>query len=262
MAVLTVIESRSQRVQDVPANNIDVRLHVVSAVQSLWSGENLELFLCASDWCLSERCRHQTRCKVGDWIDAIHEDPEAWEDIRSSEDTAESVHHDGETVGDSAGEFLAVNASNHHDTKGSSEEEDNPKIKGSQKSSCVNGVRPFSVPEESDGVVPNKETQDSHYLFTKSQIETFKSIGTPETTYRVPEEFSGDAGEKESGPAICLRLSFPALVQCSASDKGRNELDHHVDDDECYDKDTEHLILETLHCVCAIEEREANEKRL
>lgn len=67
-------------------------------------------------------------------------------------------------------------------------------------------------------------------------------------TYRVPGHLDDDIGQHERPPRVCLRLPFSSFIQ--------HPLDHKQEDEN-----TEHLVLETLLGVVALEEGETNKER-
>lgn len=122
--------------------------------------------------------------------------------------------------------------------QGACEEEDGNDDEECVETADVDGIRGLRVAIQARGIVPGEEASNAHDS--------------------VPEHFDGDVGQYKGLPGVRLGLALAGFVEGALQNPHGQDLVDELDDDEEEDEDAKHLVLQALHCVCAVDEGEAD----
>lgn len=196
----------------------------------------------ADDVSVCDARGEHTGDEVGEWRDAVHEDPEAGQGLRAGEDAAEDEGEEEEEVSDVAAGFGVFDAGDDHAGEARGEEEEGEHKEEHEGAALVDGVGRFGVAVEPDGVVPCDEDE--------------------EAGESVPGEFDDDVREHEGAPGVYFRGPFARFVEGALGDEvGHDLLDELAEDGEEHE-DGEELVSQALETVFGAEEGEADEEAL
>ena len=129
---------------------------------------------------------HRKHCvdEVGKGRHAVHEDPEAGEDVRRCQHTAEDQAEGKHELSEVACSFCGLNRGYDHVCEGGCEEEELPDQEEHEATAFSYGAGGFSVLVQPDGIVPAEEDENCHE--------------------RVPWELDDDVGDHEGLPGVCF----------------------------------------------------------
>lgn len=113
----------------IPAMLSDVSREKLAASRSVGGLKVQNLVRGTSNGCVCECCAEESFHHVGEWVDAVHEDPEARKHIRTGEDTTEGEHHDEDQVEDTCCGVGVGKAGNDHVRECRCKEEEHPDMK-------------------------------------------------------------------------------------------------------------------------------------
>ena len=199
-----------------------------------------QLVLRTFDYTVGKTNRQHARHHVRKGRKTVHEDPEARERGRLSEDTTKDEAEREHQVGQVTTSLGGVETSDNHVRECRSEEQEHPRKEEELEATEGNGVGILCVLVQANRVVPAEEDEHSHE--------------------GVPGKFDNDVRDHECLPRIRLGRTFADLVQSTLGDEVRHDLLDQLTEDCHQHEDTEHLVLETRLSVGHLEERETDEE--